>query len=825
MLKQKAASVKLPRNSKKSAMMSLSVPRTSRSLSPALARSAPTSPTVRHPPAEAYGSPNLMVRDRSGSISLSPRNVIPVCPQLTPSQVTVVKKSWRHINTKGLVIVLTRCFSRLQSNSPIATQCFQSATYSLSTNPNQVRSVADHAQYLLQLLDKIVEGDIDSEALREIGANHVSLKNDFGFSNQEWDRFQEIMVDVILKQDGVKQSKETSRAWRLLICSLVELMRDGFDATLRQYRRKHSFNAHTQYFEDIERSMAHCENPQKYFPIRKDAALRPGSLKGKVALITGGGTGLGRGMAEMFAELGAKVAIAARRLDILEKTAEEIKKSTGETCEAFQMDIKDRAKVAQSFDDIVKKFGEIPNILVNCAAGNFIMATERLSQNAYGTVIDIVMKGTLNVTTEFGRRCIDAKKGGVVLSITTPYARAGAPFVVPSAVSKAGVETMTKSLAVEWAKYGLRFNVIAPGPIPTEGAFGRLNSVPMEVAVEATKYKVPLGRCGEIEELANLAAFMCSDHMSWLNGAIIDFDGGQQFMHHGTLPAGALKGKVALITGGGTGLGKAMATTFSRLGASVAIAARRFDVLEKTAAEIHAETGGKVEPFKLDVRNAELVKGTFDQISEKFGEIPNILVNNAAGNFIGATQRLSPNAISAVIDIVLKGSLNVTTELGRRAIKQGRGAAVLSISTPFARAGAPFVVPSAVSKAGVETMTRSLANEWAKYGLRFNVIAPGPIPTEGAYGRLSTSSLEDTEKTLNQSVPVGRCGRPEELANLAAFIVSDYMSWMNGSIVDFDGGQQFMHHGSSFGEFLHDWDEKKWEEAENLIRGRSGKSK
>ncbi|CAO4364455.1 unnamed protein product [Caenorhabditis nigoni] len=237
-------------------MISLSVPRTSRSLSPAMARSAPSSPMTRGP----GGIESMSARDRSGSISLSPRNIIPVCSQLSPSQVSVIRRSWRHINTKGLITVLTRCFSRLESNCPIASQCFQSATYSLSTNPCGVRTVADHAKYLLQLLDKIIEGDVDSEFLREIGANHVGLQRDTGFSSLEWDRFQEIMVEVILKQDGVKQSKEATRAWRLLICSFIELIRDGFDAQVRQFRRKHSFNAHVQYFENIEKRVGVCPN-------------------------------------------------------------------------------------------------------------------------------------------------------------------------------------------------------------------------------------------------------------------------------------------------------------------------------------------------------------------------------------------------------------------------------------------------------------------------------------------------------------------------------------------------------------------------------------
>ncbi|CAB3404620.1 unnamed protein product [Caenorhabditis bovis] len=291
------------------------------------------------------------------------------------------------------------------------------------------------------------------------------------------------------------------------------------------------------------------------------------------------------------------------------------------------------------------------------------------------------------------------------------------------------------------------------------------------------------------------------------------------------LQPGALKDKVALVTGGGTGLGKAIATTFAHLGAKVAIAARRIDVLEKSAAEIRNLTGGICEPFQLDVKDPAKVAKAFDDVTAKFNSTPDILINNAAGNFIMATERLSPNAYGTIIDIVLKGTLNVTTELGRRCIKEGKGASVLSISTPYARHGAPFVVPSAVSKSGVEVMTKSLASEWAKYGLRFNAVAPGPIPTEGAFGRLSVAGVGDAVELTKQSVPCGRAGSPEELANLVAFMSSDFMSWMNGAIVDFDGGQQHMNHGSSMGSFLHDWDHKMWEEAENVIRGRTGKSK
>ncbi|KAF8373000.1 hypothetical protein PRIPAC_79429 [Pristionchus pacificus] len=267
-----------------------------------------------------------------------------------------------------------------------------------------------------------------------------------------------------------------------------------------------------------------CPEPEKFFPANTTVALRDGAMRNKVALITGGGTGIGKAIAMNFAALGAKVAVAARRMDVLESAAAEIRAKTGGVCEAFRMDIKDQKLVSTAIDEIEKRFGQTPNVLVNNAAGNFIMATERLSDNAASTIVDIVLKGTMRVTREVGARCIRNGTGCAVLT--------GAPFVVPSAMSKAGVEIMTKSLSTEWGKYGIRLNVIAPGPFPTEGAFGRLTAVSYEQAIEAAASTVPAGRCGELEELANLAAFLCSDYGNYISGAIIDMDGGQQFHNH-----------------------------------------------------------------------------------------------------------------------------------------------------------------------------------------------------------------------------------------------------------------------------------------------------
>ncbi|KAK4316050.1 hypothetical protein Pmani_012755 [Petrolisthes manimaculis] len=271
--------------------------------------------------------------------------------------------------------------------------------------------------------------------------------------------------------------------------------------------------------------MKEGEGPQaKHFPAMKTPMLPKDTFKGKTAFITGGGTGLGKGMATMLSSLGANVVIAARRLPILEETAREILSQTGNEVLPVQMDIRDPTNVAAALDTCEAKFG-LPSIIINNAAGNFISPSERLSPNAWKTIIDIVLNGTAYVTLEAGKRLIKAEKGGAFLSITTPYTRSGTGFVSPSASAKAGVETLTRSLASEWGRYGMRFNCIAPGPIETEGAFSRLD--PTGSFKNAVYKRIPAGRLGEVEELANLATYLVSDYSSWVSGETLAQDGGE----------------------------------------------------------------------------------------------------------------------------------------------------------------------------------------------------------------------------------------------------------------------------------------------------------
>lgn len=255
----------------------------------------------------------------------------------------------------------------------------------------------------------------------------------------------------------------------------------------------------------------------------------------------------------------------------------------------------------------------------------------------------------------------------------------------------------------------------------------------------------------------------------------------------GMLKEGALKGKNILVTGGGTGLGKSMGEYFLELGANLVITSRKIDVLQETAKEMMAAKGGKVIPISCDVRDIDQVEAMWKDAKAALGEI-HVVLNNAAGNFISPTERLSTNAFNTVLDIVLKGTSQVTLTAGKDWITSKQPGTFLNIVTTYAWTGSGYVVPSAAAKAGVLAMTRSLAVEWAKYGIRSNAIAPGPFPTEGAWSRLLPGDLLKKFDPAKK-VPVGRVGEHQELANIAAYLVSDYSSYVNGEVVTIDGGE------------------------------------
>ena len=256
-------------------------------------------------------------------------------------------------------------------------------------------------------------------------------------------------------------------------------------------------------------------------------------LLNKRVLITGGGTGLGKAAAQRFLELGAEVYICGRREEVLAATERELRERTGGRIHARRCDVRDAAAVEEMIGGIWND-GAL-DVLMNNAAGNFLARTEELSLGAFQSVIGIVLMGSLHTTLACGRRWLAAKHPAVVLNITTTYTISGSAYVVPSAVAKAGVQALTRSLAVEWGDRGIRMNAIAPGPIPTQGAFSRL--LPRPDLEDAAKLRNPLGRFGTTEEFANLAAFLVSDGAGYINGEVVTMDGGEWLQGAGEFTA------------------------------------------------------------------------------------------------------------------------------------------------------------------------------------------------------------------------------------------------------------------------------------------------
>ncbi|KAI0237025.1 2,4-dienoyl-CoA reductase, mitochondrial [Lamellibrachia satsuma] len=269
----------------------------------------------------------------------------------------------------------------------------------------------------------------------------------------------------------------------------------------------------------------------EFFPPVKTPMLPPKTFEGKVALVTGGGTGVGRAITFMLSQLGAEVTIFSRKLDVVQKTADEISSVTNKNVLALQCDVRDVTCVRSCVSSCITEMG-LPQIIINASSGNIIAPTERLSPNAWATVVDSTLTGTANVITDVGKRLISAHHGAVFLNISAAYALSGSGYVTPSAAAKAGINALTKSLGSEWTKYGMRFNAIALGPIFTkksavfrQEAF-RLLATAGEFQTRSND-RIAVGRVGETEEVANLACYLVSDYSNYMNGAIVQFDGGE----------------------------------------------------------------------------------------------------------------------------------------------------------------------------------------------------------------------------------------------------------------------------------------------------------
>jgi len=284
---------------------------------------------------------------------------------------------------------------------------------------------------------------------------------------------------------------------------------------------------------------------------------------------------------------------------------------------------------------------------------------------------------------------------------------------------------------------------------------------------------------------------------------------------------GLLKGKRILITGGGTGLGKEIAARYLELGAELWLAGRRAGVLEETAKELTARRGGVVRTHSVDIRDAAAVDAMVQRIWDEAGPLTG-LVNNAAGNFISPTKDLSPNGFNAIASIVFHGTFYVTHAVGKRWIAGGHKGSVVSILVTWVHTGSPYVVPSAMSKAGLHVMTKSLAVEWGRYGIRLNAIAPGPFPTEGATKRLRPGGGFEDSVALN---PMRRVGRMEELQNLATFLMADGCEWLTGETVAIDGAGYLASGSGAYFTQLDKLSDADWEKMRTMIKAQDDKDR
>jgi len=282
---------------------------------------------------------------------------------------------------------------------------------------------------------------------------------------------------------------------------------------------------------------------------------------------------------------------------------------------------------------------------------------------------------------------------------------------------------------------------------------------------------------------------------------------------------GLLKGKRILVTGGGTGLGKEIATRYLQLGAEVWIAGRRGAVLDSCAKELTDRHGGKVGTCPVDIRDSQAVDAMVQRIWDESGPLTG-LVNNAAGNFISPTQDLSANGFNAIANTVFHGTFYVTHAVGKRWIEGGHKGSVVSILVTWVWTGSPYVVPSAMSKAGIHIMTKSLAVEWGRHGIRLNAIAPGPFPTEGASKRLRPDgNFEDA----TAKIPARRLGQMPELQNLAVFLMAEGCEYLSGETIALDGAG-YLANGSSFTE-LDRLTEAEWEGMRAKIKAQNEKDR
>ncbi|KAK8394700.1 hypothetical protein O3P69_005882 [Scylla paramamosain] len=513
--------------------------------------------------------------------------------------------------------------------------------------------------------------------------------------------------------------------------------------------------------------------------------MAPDKFHGQVALVTGGGSGIGRATCLQLAKEGARVVVTSRTLQAAQETLSMLPNSTDHL--ALQMDVTQQRVVEGVMAAIRERFGKSPTLLVNCAGFFERAPLVEMEESSFCKAIDVNLKGTFLVTQAVTKALLDEDKEeekegrGVIVNIASISGKTGFPGASHCAASKGGVVALTKSCAAEMARKGIRINCVLPGIIDTPMA-RRVDQKEIQKRISVN----PLGRAGRPEEVAEVVVFLLSARSSYMVGACVEVTGGSAGAAavDASMAPSDFTGQVALVTGGGSGIGRATCFQLARDGARVVVT----DINVQTARETLSlmPNPEKHLALQMDVTQQSAVQSVITTARDKYGEPPSLLVN-AAGILI--TDPSVDKTGTDVINVNLKGIFLVTQAFTEELLRGNEGAqeekgVIVNIASIIGKIGHPKNKHYAASKGGVIAYSKSCAAEMARKGIRVNCVLPGLVKTA-----MTKIFPEKLFQTMIDETPLGRCGKPEEIAEVIVFLLSRRSSFMVGACVEVSGGR------------------------------------